>query len=134
MFNLCQPQWNTQILIFNTFLEDREGYQLKFNAYCKFPIGYTESRADKFKTITDAKERCNEMTNCTMFYKVQTGTHLFKICPPGSVEETSYIGTRLYVKGKKDRYAILEDVFFSVKYLYHHLITLFSRILWFHLR
>ena len=86
----------------NTFLEDREGYQLKFNAYCKFPIGYIESRADKFKTITDAKERCNEMTKCTMFYQDKASSPSFKICPPGSVVETSYIGTRLFMKGKKD--------------------------------
>lgn len=72
---------------------------MKFDAYCKFPTGYTPSVSDTFLKLNDVKVRCDEMTDCTMFYKYNDGENKFSICPSGSVVETSHQGSQIYIKG-----------------------------------
>ena len=86
------------------FTEDNEGYELKFDAYCKFPDGYTLRDSQQFRDISDAKKHCDEMTDCTMFYTYKDGIDKFNICPPGSVVDTSYKGSRMYIKGESMHY------------------------------
>ena len=75
---------------------------MKFNTYCHFPNGYTLTDSPTFKTIDDAKQRCNAMADCTMFYahSISVNVERFSICPPGSEVKTSHSGSRIYMKGE----------------------------------
>ena len=112
--------YKTKQIQLHTFItENNEGYRLKFNAYCKFPNGYTLTDSPTFKTINDVKQRCNAMADCTMFYAHTIGVNVdtmfyahtigvnverFSICPPGSEIKTSHSGSRIYTKGEVEIY------------------------------
>ena len=64
------------------------------NTKCIWP---SRKWGETFNSFEDAKNRCNNIPRCTMFYKVSSYT--FRTCPDGSTIETRN-GFTLYTRGK----------------------------------
>ena len=58
----------------------------------------SEGQYGAFKTLNEAKTACISDTHCSMVYDDVCDNKAFYLCPKGSAEETSTVGSCLYIK------------------------------------
>ena len=85
---------NSNILSIYRFLTDE--FIRKDNHYCslKGPIPYS--------TLLKAKQKCSQISTCTMFYDLHGRGSEFYLCNNGNIE-TSSKGSILYIKDTKGK-------------------------------